>query len=204
MFARVVSKPVLRLVRPPSRFFSTRHLDFSGGGVRKQSSYHAEPLTEVEEDVIAASTARIMSIYDDFGTADYIGEPMSIKEHSVQAAAAAAKGGESIEAQLSCLFHDIGHLLGTEANNPMGMDGCGTDDHETKGAVFLGALGFSDTVSYLAKHHVSAKRYLCAVDPNYMAKLTEASKTTLKHQGGPMSDEECREVEKVRVALTSR
>ena len=72
----------------------------------------------------------------------------------------------------------------------MGMDGCGTEDHELVGAEFLGKLGFTDTVSYLARHHVNAKRYLCARTPGYMGKLTEASKITLKHQGGPMSEEE--------------
>ncbi|GMI32468.1 hypothetical protein TeGR_g15158 [Tetraparma gracilis] len=157
----------------------------------------SEPSPSSKQDrQIEASTARIMSLFEDFGDSDYIGEPMSITEHSVQAAAAAAKAGESPEAQLSCLLHDVGHLLGLEAGNPMGMDGCGTEDHETKGAEFLGSLGFSDTVSYLAKHHVNAKRYLCAKEPGYYEKLTEASKTTLKHQGGPMSAEECAEVEK--------
>jgi predicted HD phosphohydrolase/ectoine hydroxylase-related dioxygenase (phytanoyl-CoA dioxygenase family) len=146
--------------------------------------------------VAERSSQRILSLFEKFGDSDYIGEPMSITEHSVQTAAAAAKGGESAEAQLSCLLHDVGHLLGIEAGNPMGMDGCGTEDHETIGAEFLGSLGFSDTVSYLARHHVNAKRYLCAKDPQYYDKLTEASKTTLKHQGGPMTPEECAEVEK--------
>ena len=54
------------------------------------------------------------------------------------------------------------------------MDGCGTPEHERIGAEFLGGLGFSDTVSYLALHHVNAKRYLCAKDPEYLRGLTEA------------------------------
>ena len=37
-------------------------------------------------------------------------------------------------------------------------------------------------------------RYLCAKDPSYHNKLTEASKITLGHQGGPMTPEECAEV----------
>jgi len=120
---------------------------------------------------------------------------MSISEHCIQTAHAAMKGGEEKEAQLSCLLHDVGHLLGLEAGNPMGMDGCGVEDHELIGAQFLGNLGFSDTVAYLARHHVNAKRYLCARDPAYYDGLTEASKTTLKHQGGVMTEEECKEVE---------
>ena len=43
---------------------------------------------------------------------------------------------------------------------------------------------------------MNAKRYLCAVDPQYNDSLSPASKTTLKHQGGPMSKEEVAEVEK--------
>jgi predicted HD phosphohydrolase/ectoine hydroxylase-related dioxygenase (phytanoyl-CoA dioxygenase family) len=120
---------------------------------------------------------------------------MSITEHSIQTAGAAKASGEDEEAQLSCLLHDIGHLLGLEAGNPMGMDGCGVEDHETIGAEFLGKLGFSDTVAYLARHHVNAKRYLCARNPDYYEGLTEASKTTLKHQGGVMTEEECLEAE---------
>ena len=112
---------------------------------------------------------------------------MSITEHSVQTALAAKKAGETVEVQLACLLHDVGHLAGLEAGHAPGMDGCGTEDHEAVGADFLAALGLPDTVSYLARHHVDAKRYLCAVDPEYHARLSDASRTTLKHQGGPMS-----------------
>jgi predicted HD phosphohydrolase len=38
--------------------------------------------------------------------------------------------------------------------------------------------------------HVAAKRYLCATDASYFAKLSPASVATLKLQGGPMSVEE--------------
>jgi predicted HD phosphohydrolase len=118
--------------------------------------------------IVDASERRIMSLFQDFGDNDYIGEAFSITEHSVQTAAAARAAGESEEAVLACLLHDVGHLLGLEAA-PDGietrMDGCGTPEHERVGAVFLGQLGFSDTVSYLALHHVNAKRYRCAREP---------------------------------------
>jgi hypothetical protein len=39
-------------------------------------------------------------------------------------------------------------------------------------------------------NHVSAKRYLCWKYPDYHAKLSPASRTTLRHQGGPMSSTE--------------
>jgi gamma-butyrobetaine dioxygenase len=40
--------------------------------------------------------------------------------------------------------------------------------------------------------HVAAKRYLCAVEPEYAAGLSEASRRSLDLQGGPMSAEEVR------------
>ena len=196
MFSRVfvrAARPVSLLGGPAASGSSLRQLSALPGD---SSDVAASSMNlAATKATISASTHRILSLFRDFGDSDYIGEPMSITEHSVQTAAAAAKGGEDTEAQLSCLLHDVGHLLGLEAGNPMGMDGCGTEDHETIGAEFLGKLGFSDTVSYLARHHVNAKRYLCAKDPAYYDKLTEASKITLKHQGGPMTPEECTEVE---------
>jgi predicted HD phosphohydrolase len=145
--------------------------------------------SERVERIVNASARRIVSLYHDFGSSDYIGEPMSIHEHSVQTANKAKQAGESEEAQLACLFHDVGHILGLEAGNPPGMDGCGTEDHELVGANFLGHLGFSNTVAYLTLHHVNAKRYLVTRVPNY--ELTEASRITLAFQGGPMTEDEC-------------
>ena len=86
---------------------------------------------------------------------------MTITQHSIQTACAAAKAGEDDTAILACLLHDIGHLAGLESGNASGMDGCGTPEHERIGAELLGALGLPDDISYLALHHVNAKRYLC-------------------------------------------
>lgn len=60
--------------------------------------------------------------------------------------------------------------------------------HETIGAEYLARHGFSSKVSALVGAHVSAKRYLVATDPSY--ELSEASKASLKFQGGPMNEEE--------------
>ncbi|GAB5353924.1 hypothetical protein AAMO2058_000075800 [Amorphochlora amoebiformis] len=57
-------------------------------------------------------------------------------------------------------------------------------------------VGLPPTVAFLCKHHVSAKRYLCRREPGYFEKLSTASKTTLKFQGGVMSEEEACELEK--------
>ena len=140
--------------------------------------------------MVDAAERRILSLFDRYGDLDYIGEPCSITEHCVQAANAAARAGETETAQLACLLHDVGHLAGLEAGHEPGMDGCGTPEHERVGAELLGALGLPDDVAFLTHRHVDAKRYLCATRPDYYGKLTDASKTTLKHQGGPMTQEE--------------
>ena len=46
--------------------------------------------------------------------------------------------------------------------------------------------------------HVPAKRYLCATDPAYAARLSSASVHTLKLQGGPMSEAEAARFEAER------
>jgi predicted HD phosphohydrolase len=38
--------------------------------------------------------------------------------------------------------------------------------------------------------HVAAKRYLCAVDPSYLAELSPASVHSLELQGGPYTPDE--------------
>ena len=44
----------------------------------------------------------------------------------------------------------------------------------------------------------AAKRYLCATDPSYMGKLSEASRHTLSLQGGPMDAAEVAEFRRNR------
>ena len=70
---------------------------------------------------VDASHRRIYSLFHNHGNSDYIGEPMSITEHSVQTALAAKKAGETVEVQLACLLHDVGHLAGLEAGHAPGM-----------------------------------------------------------------------------------
>lgn len=47
------------------------------------------------------------------------------------------------------------------------------------------------------RHHVPAKRYLCAIDPEYHAGLSGASKRSLEVQGGPMNEQELRAFEQM-------
>ena len=57
--------------------------------------------------------------------------------------------------------------------------------HESVGADFL-RTHFPDSVSEPVRLHVAAKRYLCATDADYFARLSAASVNSLNVQGGPM------------------
>ena len=72
------------------------------------------------------------------------------------------------------------------------MAGCGAKDHEHIGGDYLKDAGFSNRVVEICRGHVKAKRYFCWNDPKYHKKLSEASKTTLGFQGGPMKDKEAK------------
>ena len=141
-----------------------------------------------------SSTRRLMVLYaSEIGTSDYIGEPVSIVQHSLQAAHHARLFYSSKcevmdeEVVIASLLHDIGHLIGLEAGEQNSMGGCGIMDHESLGGSFLRKLGFSSRVAKLVENHVTAKRYLCWKYPDYCAKLSEASRTTLEYQGGVLT-----------------
>lgn len=131
-----------------------------------------------------------MALFERFGEADYIGEPVSITQHSLQAAALAQEAVGDPEVTVAALLHDMGHAIGLEAGQSMEMEGCGVVDHEGLGSDMAKKLGFSSRIQKLVANHVNAKRFLCAEDPSYHASLSAASQTTLRHQGGPMSDGE--------------
>lgn len=152
-------------------------------------------------DPVINTIEHIFSLYEEYGNADYIGEPVSMLEHALQAANCAQLAHSSDEEILGALLHDIGHIIGmksiasTKESQYKQMDGCGIMDHENIGAEYLKQAGFSQGVAEICRGHVSAKRYLCYKNPNYMAKLSDASKTTLGFQGGPMTQKEAEEFE---------
>ena len=100
----------------------------------------------------------------------------------------------------AALLHDLGHVLGFEALEAPQMEGCGTSRHEAWGARFLSELRFAKEVAWLVGAHVDAKRYLCFKDEAYHASLSAASRTTLRHQGGPMDAHEAAEFERTGLA----
>ncbi|XP_072031106.1 2-amino-1-hydroxyethylphosphonate dioxygenase (glycine-forming)-like [Amphiura filiformis] len=149
-------------------------------------------------DSINESIEAIFRLYDEHGRGDYIGECVSQTQHMVQCAMLAEAEGCSNEVILGALFHDIGHLIGLEQNLPrMETQGIqlGIQNHEEMGAKFLKEHGLPEITCQMVKGHVDAKRYLVYKDQVYHDGLSDASKMTLVHQGGPMTPQEAQTFE---------
>ena len=85
---------------------------------------------------------------------------------------------------VAALLHDIGHMIHELGDHPAAR---GVDDrHEDIGADWL-ARHFAPAVVDPVRGHVAAKRYLCAVDPGYLRRLSRDSLESLQLQGGPMT-----------------
>jgi len=132
----------------------------------------------------------VFALFDRHGNGDYVGEAVSQLEHALQAAELAGRAGLGSDATIAALLHDCGHLLGLDDPSLPRMGECGIMDHEGLGGRWLLGLGFSGRVAALVRRHVDAKRYLCCIKPEYHARLSDASLTTLGYQGGPMAPEE--------------
>jgi phosphonate degradation associated HDIG domain protein len=137
----------------------------------------------------------IVELYNKFGQADYIGEPVSQIEHMSQAAQLAIQAGYDDEIVLAAFFHDIGHIC-VQAAEEKKMNNFGNKNHEQIGAYFLRAKGFPERLAHLVQNHVEAKRYLTFKFPEYYDALSEASKKTLEFQGGRMNKHEADSFEK--------
>jgi gamma-butyrobetaine dioxygenase len=123
-------------------------------------------------------TEIIGELYAGPGARDYLGEPVTIGTHMLQACALAEAAGAEGPLVAAALLHDIGHLRG-EAD----------DQHGPAGARWL-SLWFGEAVTEPVRLHVAAKRYLCAAEPGYFGLLSAESVRTLGLQGGPMAPEE--------------
>ncbi len=146
----------------------------------------------------------ILAIFERRGTGAYFGERVSMTEHALQAAYFARADAAPPPLIVASLLHDIGHLIDEV---PADLADWTTDArHEIVGARWL-AQRLPPEVFEPVRLHVPAKRYLCATNEHYIAKLSAASVVTLKLQGGPMSAQEaarfeaepfCREAVRVR------
>jgi len=126
----------------------------------------------------------VATLFQSRGDSEYGGEGVSQREHALQAALLAQQAGANEALVAAALLHDIGHLLHDLPDDAPEQH---IDDvHENRAAAWL-THHFGPHVTEPVRLHVAAKRYLCAVDPDYLNELSPPSVTSLRLQGGPMS-----------------
>ena len=122
----------------------------------------------------------------------YIGEKITMSDHMIQTAMLAEKSKCNKDLICSCLLHDYGHFILEDPERLVkeNLDG----EHEDIGYEYLKSV-FKKEIVEPIKYHVQAKRYL-AKDKKYFDLLSEASKVSLKLQGGVLNNKECNKFEK--------
>ena len=136
---------------------------------------------------LLSSADEVFELLESGGGEAYFGEPVTVLEHSLQAAWFVQQGGRESTLVAAALLHDLGHLLHSEGEDAAtrGLD----TQHEE---LAVAALGDHLPASVLdpIRMHVAAKRYLCFAEPDYLAALSPASVESLALQGGPMTADE--------------
>ncbi len=124
-----------------------------------------------------------------------MGEPVSMAQHFCQAAHNATIHHGTPSEIAAALLHDIGHFYG-EFGTYHPTD---TSDkfHEKTGQELLNKY-FPREIGEMVGLHVMAKRYLCAVSPEYYHNLSPASRHTLALQGGPCNAGEIKQFEQYK------
>lgn len=144
----------------------------------------------------AASIEQVLDLYERFGPDNY-DEDLSQLDHALQTAALASRDGAPEPLVAAALLHDVGHLLDlARGRDALGVGGdTGDLAHEAVGARYLAGL-FPPEVTGPIALHVRAKRYRCAIDPEYRDSLSLGSTRSLERQGGSMSASEVRVFER--------
>ena len=122
----------------------------------------------------------------------YIGEKVTISEHMIQSAMIAEKAKSPKNLICSCLLHDYGHFI---LENPDELVKKKIDGKQEDIVNEYLKKFFKKEVVEPIKYHVLAKRYL-ARGKKYFNSLSEASKISLKLQGGVLNKKESKEFEK--------
>jgi predicted HD phosphohydrolase len=105
------------------------------------------------------------------------GEAVTLLEHSLQCAGLLAIAfPDDLELQIAGLTHDLGHVLTPEE----------PERHARAGRHFVATV-LGRRVASLVDLHVTAKRYLVTVDPQYRDRLSTVSRDTLAVQGDTLS-----------------
>ena len=136
---------------------------------------------------MALSLTDIRSLFEQYGSLAYSGEPVTQLEHALQSGAQAEEAGADDELVVAAFLHDLGHLLNLQGDTPTER---GIDDlHQYFALPFLRPV-LSDAVLEPIRLHVDAKRCLCAVDDAYFGQLSADSVRSLELQGGIFSRRE--------------
>ena len=135
----------------------------------------------------------IGDIFERRGADSYLGEQVTMSEHMLQGAQLAEEAGARDEIIAAALLHDIGHYTNEFPDDALAQ---GIDNHHDEAGAAILSTFFPPVVTECVRCHVAAKRYLCATDNAYFAKLSDASVHTLGLQGGPMNAGEIAEFEK--------
>ena len=116
-----------------------------------------------------------------------------MSEHMIQSAMLAEKLKSNDDLICSCLLHDYGHFIIDDPDELVKNDKDGY--HESMGYEYLKSF-FKKEIVEPIKYHVLAKRYL-ARNKKYYNLLSDASKISLKLQGGILNKKESNEFEKM-------
>ena len=130
---------------------------------------------------MALKLDEIRGLFVQYGHIAYAGEPVTQLQHALQSGALAQEAGADEALVAAAFLHDLGHLLNLQGETPTerGID----DRHQYFVLPFLRPV-LPERVLEPIRLHVDAKRYLCAVDENYAARLSTDSVRSLALQGG--------------------
>ena len=136
---------------------------------------------------MALSLDDIRTLFERHGNIAYSGEPVTQLQHALQSGALAQEAGANDALVTAAFLHDLGHLLNLQGETPSGR---GIDDqHQYFALPFLRPV-LPDSVIEPIRLHVDAKRCLCAMDAEYVDKLSADSVRSLKLQGGVFDEKQ--------------
>ena len=107
----------------------------------------------------------IVDIFDRRGADSYLGEAVTMSQPMLQAALLAEESGAGDDMISAALLHDIGHYTNEFPEDALekGID----NRHDKAGAAVLASF-FPESVTACVRHHVQAKRYLCATGAGFL------------------------------------
>ena len=141
-------------------------------------------MTKPSHETLSPETivAFLGDIFERRGGEEYLGEPVTMAQHMLQGAHLAERQGEAEIIVVAALLHDIGHF--TSEFGTFSMDDTHDKHHEEAGAQVLERF-FPSLVVDCVRHHVAAKRYICATDPGYFAATIGGFDSLLEASGRP-------------------